>query len=267
MGQKTCFHCGEPGHIRPNCPYLNGGGGTRGGGSRGGNQGGGGNRFQALSGGFGGGGGGASTSGRSQQSKANEAVHPNDVVRQDMETEKPKWLLSCYGHQKLGPNDLKGDASMEEVRWMQYQEKMSGAPDFQMSSNFRGALLAKEKEMKALIKADKKPTVGGMPIHEPNPWLDHITGRSSNPFGSQAGAPVRPAPLFGQQPAAPAAGPFGMGGMSPTPAFGMAAAQAAPPPAFGPGAQRAPGGAQFGQPSQLGGGFGAAPAAAAAPRA
>eukprot|EP00967_Tisochrysis_lutea_P021170 scaffold24057_cov20-Tisochrysis_lutea.AAC.1 len=215
---------------------------------------------------------------------------------------------------------------------------MSGAPDFQMSSNFRGALLAKEKEMKALIKvglvrlcllvnakshmecdkacrnasgfgqyyilsvkkhagmqaiwllrldlgdqvhgsvlmnfcliscqhfntaawkfmppircaqctaphhpflqADKKPTVGGMPIHEPNPWLDHITGRSSNPFGSQAGAPVRPAPLFGQQPAAPAAGPFGMGGMSPTPAFGMAAAQAAPPPAFGPGAQRAPG--------------------------
>eukprot|EP00967_Tisochrysis_lutea_P021172 scaffold24057_cov20-Tisochrysis_lutea.AAC.3 len=37
-----------------------------------------------CSGGFGGGGGGASTSGRSQQSKANEAVHPNDVVRQDM---------------------------------------------------------------------------------------------------------------------------------------------------------------------------------------
>ncbi|KAF5842117.1 hypothetical protein DUNSADRAFT_9076 [Dunaliella salina] len=220
-----------------------------------------GNRFQALSGSS----GGASASSRFQQGKANEALHPNEVVRQDMETEMPRWLLSCYGHQKGGPNDLKGDASVEEVRWMQHQEKLNGTPDFQLSTNFRGALLAKEKEIKALIKADKKPSVGGMSIHEPNPWLDHITGRSSNPFGSHAGAAARPAHLFGQQSAAPVAGPFGIGGVSPPPAFGLGAAQAAVPPAFRPGAQRAPLSAQFGQTSQVGVGFGAAPAAAAAP--
>eukprot|EP00967_Tisochrysis_lutea_P021171 scaffold24057_cov20-Tisochrysis_lutea.AAC.2 len=57
-------------------------------------------------------------------------------MRRLQETEKPKWLLSCYGHQKLGPNDLKGDASMEEVRWMQYQVR--GISASSMLGSLRG---------------------------------------------------------------------------------------------------------------------------------
>ncbi len=50
--------------------------------------------------------------------KAAEA--PKDswqVVSEDLTKEVPLWRLSCYGHQRDGPNDLTGDVSFEEARW------------------------------------------------------------------------------------------------------------------------------------------------------
>jgi hypothetical protein len=35
--------------------------------------------------------------------------------------ERPRWLLSCYGHERGGVNDLQGDVSFEEARWANQQ--------------------------------------------------------------------------------------------------------------------------------------------------
>lgn len=37
-------------------------------------------------------------------------------VLHDVVNERPAWLLSCYGHERGGPNDLVGDVSFEEAR-------------------------------------------------------------------------------------------------------------------------------------------------------
>ncbi len=43
---------------------------------------------------------------------------PSEVVPSDMSAaERPLWPLSCYAHQRYGPNDLRGDVSFEEARW------------------------------------------------------------------------------------------------------------------------------------------------------
>jgi nucleoporin-like protein 2 len=42
-------------------------------------------------------------------------------VRNDVQSEKPLWLLSCYSHAREGANDLTGDVSFEEVRWSTVQ--------------------------------------------------------------------------------------------------------------------------------------------------
>lgn len=111
------------------------------------------------------------------------------------------------------------------------------------------------------MQARPKPSLGGMPIHEPNPWLDHLTGRSASPFGSHAAAPHNP-PFGQQQPQQPApqAVPFGAGA-GPSMLFGIGGQAAKPAPAFGPGAQHS------GQAGALGGGFGATAAAFGQPAA
>ena len=45
-----------------------------------------------------------------------------DTVRADEAGERPAWRLTCYGHEREGPNDLEGgDVSFEELRWAQLQ--------------------------------------------------------------------------------------------------------------------------------------------------
>lgn len=39
-----------------------------------------------------------------------------EVLRSDLKLERPLWVLSCYGHDRNGPNDLTGDVSPEEAR-------------------------------------------------------------------------------------------------------------------------------------------------------
>lgn len=44
-----------------------------------------------------------------------------DTMRADGMGERPAWRLTCYGHERDGPNDLEGDVSFEELRWNQLQ--------------------------------------------------------------------------------------------------------------------------------------------------
>jgi hypothetical protein len=43
------------------------------------------------------------------------------VIAQDCGSERPLWPFTCYAHSRGRPNDLIGDVSFEEVRWLQIQ--------------------------------------------------------------------------------------------------------------------------------------------------
>ena len=120
-------------------------------------------------------------------SKETEAS-PRETVATDFATEQPLWLLSCYGHRREGPCDLTGDVSFEEARWKFFSDRANGVPDYKLVEEFKGALAAKERELRALKRAadsnQRLPSLGGNVIREANAWLDQVMGRSpssSNP--------------------------------------------------------------------------------------
>ncbi|KAG8376292.1 hypothetical protein BUALT_Bualt09G0048100 [Buddleja alternifolia] len=48
------------------------------------------------------------------------------VMVEDLESEKPIWKLTCYGHNRNGPCDIVGDISCEELRAVAYDEAKQG---------------------------------------------------------------------------------------------------------------------------------------------
>ena len=169
------------------------------------------------------------------------------------------------------------------------QERAQGKPEYQLGQEFKAALTAKDKELRAIKRVracckrhavmmhvclrqllqtvvrersgpafaakvhelskarygltqqpvaavglqaadqrQKLPSLGGPPIHEPNPWVDEAAGKRSVVFGAAAG---QPKPVFGGS-------------------FGQAAAQ--PQAAAGFGAPAAALAGMFGQPAAFG---------------
>jgi hypothetical protein len=168
------------------------------------------------------GGGGASKGG---------ATDWREVVRTDRSVaERPRWLLTCYGHEREGPNDLVGDISPEEVRWANLLSGQRGATQAQLAAEFKAAEHVRVEQFQALARAVRPPSKGGAPLPPPSPpgisSLDWIAG--APPPGGFGGA-VQAAP-FGQPAAAAAAAaaPFG-GGAAAVP-FGAAPAFGAHPP-------------------------------------
>lgn len=78
---------------------------------------------------------------------------PRETIAQDLATEQPSWLLSCYGHKREGPCDLTGDVSFEEAQWKFYSDRAAGIPDFKLVEEFKGAVASKERELRALKRA------------------------------------------------------------------------------------------------------------------
>ncbi|GIL47899.1 hypothetical protein Vafri_4526 [Volvox africanus] len=233
-----------------------------------------GNRFSALQqhqrqGGGGGGG----------QQPPQEA--PEEAVRNDLQVEKPTWLLSCYGHARGGANDLTGDVSFEEARWSTLRDIHAHRTPLTINAEFKGAVRAKQEELNQLLartreRGGRVPSLGGPPIRVRNTWLaqfleQQLADVQAQP-GGFGGAPQPQPPSFGfgsQQHTAPASGSFGsaIGSFGQPAGFGNTAAPAPfgqtsgfgepPRPASGalreqPVAAAAP----FGQPSGTGFGGG-----------
>ena len=213
-----------------------------------------------------------------------------EVARADLQDERPIWVLTCYGHERGGPNDLAGgDISPEEVRWANMQAAAAGVPAPQLAANFAAVEAARVQQFGQLVREARPPTRGGTAM--PPPPLSIIglePAAAAQPaaagFGQHA-APAAAARGFGQpaaagfgQPAAAVAGGFGQPAIAG--GFGQPAAaggfgQPAAPIAFGQAAQPAAAGfgqtaaAGFGQPAAVGfgqpvasPGFGQAAAAA-----
>ncbi|GAX74526.1 hypothetical protein CEUSTIGMA_g1975.t1 [Chlamydomonas eustigma] len=111
------------------------------------------------------------------------------VVPRDLQQELPQWKLSCYGHNRDGPNDITGDVSMEEARWKHIHDKnVLGKPDHKAAEEFRQAILAKDRELHTLKRAaesgQRLPSLGGPPIKELNPWVESIVAMSPSSLPS-----------------------------------------------------------------------------------
>ncbi|KXZ45167.1 hypothetical protein GPECTOR_57g457 [Gonium pectorale] len=234
-----------------------GGGQQRGGGGFGGGGGGGG-------GGFGGGGGGRG----GPQRPATET--PDEAVRTDMQSEKPSWLLSCYGHVRGGGNDLVGDVSFEEAKWANLQDLKAGRTALSINADFKGALRAKQEEIAQLQarardrRGAQVPSLGGPPIQVHNAWVAQFAGAAGPGPGAQAGTGGSWAGQGGFGAPKPPGGP------APGVLFGQAVGPAAQSAATGgafmpmppPGQPTMPGGGGFGAPVAA---FGGSPAASGAP--
>ncbi|GIM16270.1 hypothetical protein Vretimale_18929 [Volvox reticuliferus] len=184
---------------------------------------------------------------------------PEEAVRNDLQAEKPTWLLSCYGHARGGANDLTGDVSFEEARWSTLQDIHAQRTPLTINAEFKGAVRAKQEELNQLLartreRGGRVPSLGGPPIRVHNAWLAQFLEQQPAVGHAQPGrngaAPQSPPAGFGfgsPQHTAPASGSFGAAPSS----FGQLAGfghPAAPAPVLGP----------FGQPT----GFGAPPQAA-----
>jgi hypothetical protein len=69
-------------------------------------------------------GGGGRSGGRGGGGGRGGSEPPEEAIRTDMQTERPSWVLSCYGHERGGGCDLTGDVSFEEARWTNMQVRM-----------------------------------------------------------------------------------------------------------------------------------------------
>lgn len=69
------------------------------------------------------------------------------VVRNDLQTEQPKWPFTCYAHERDGPNDLDGDVSFEEVRWANQQAVVQGANPATLMTPFEKAAAHRQQQI------------------------------------------------------------------------------------------------------------------------
>ena len=107
--------------------------------------------------------------GRSGRDSNGGASNWRDTIKADRSVaERPKWQLTCYGHEREGPNDLPGDISPEEVRWANMQRANQGQTSLQqLASEFKAAEYAKRDQFQALTRAHRPPSLGGPPIFPP----------------------------------------------------------------------------------------------------
>ncbi len=229
--------------------------GQWGGGNRGGGGGG---------GGWGGGGGGRGGGGGGRGGQTNTADFKETVRLDRSAAERPKWQLTCYGHEREGPNDLSGDISAEELRWANMLSAERGASMAQLTNELKAAEKAKVEQFQALQRAHRAPTKGGPSIPPPTAtisnleWVESGTYPGSSGIATSSGGGAFGSLPFGQP--ATTSTPFGGGGAAAAAAssFGQPA-----PTAFGqqPATGTSAFGSSLGQPAPLGsggGGFGGA---------
>lgn len=173
-----------------------------------------------------------------------------ETVRIDRsQSERPKWCLTCYGHEREKDNDVSGDISPEEVRWANMQAAASGVSTRQLVTEFRAAEKAKVEQFQSLQRAHKPPSYRGNHIPPPS---SSISGVSLQPGAPSQQQPLAQAPLSGgfgfRAPAAPGGGfgssPFGQGPPPPPPA--MSTSTAGFGQAFGAGTTTSPAAAPAG---------------------
>ena len=267
-------------------PAFGGGGfgGAGGSGGFGGGFGGGtanntsGSRFAPLAGGGGGNAAGAPSSSSSSSAPASDW---RSVVRHDSSTERPRWPLSCYAHERNRACDFEGDVSFEEARWLRLSD----------DEVFGQGARAQSSAFSALGRRDLPPSYGGAALRpvvpQPPDYSRALGGGGMGAGGGGMGAggggmgaagggagfgafgAAAAAPLFQQQQtlpfgAAAAAAPPATPGAPPATPFGqtVAAFGAFGPPAGGIGSSSSSTAtaAGFGSGIQLG----AKPAAAIA---
>lgn len=136
------------------------------------------------------------------------------------------WPFSCYAHEREGQNDITGDISPEEVRWLNMQAAKKGATGRELQAEFKVAERAKIEQFQALTRAHQAPSKGGPQL---SPALPTISGTDESsvsvsgaafghlqqPFGS-ATSMVGQAPAGGHAHLAGA----GFGAQHVSPAFG-----------------------------------------------
>jgi hypothetical protein len=186
-----------------------------------------------------------------------------EIVRADVQDERPRWVLSCYAHERERGNDVSGDISPEEVRWANMQAAKRGMHASQLNAEFKAAEQARVQLFNQLSRASKPPSLGGPALPLLSASISGLLDMSTPVGASLSGGPgfgqvARPAAGFGQQ--QQSATGFGQAAQ-PAAGFGQAAQPAAgfgqqPHPATGFG-QTAQPAAGFGQAAQPGaGGFG-----------
>ncbi|KAI1407989.1 hypothetical protein F5Y13DRAFT_115825 [Hypoxylon sp. FL1857] len=203
-----------------------------------------------------------------------------DAIKLDLTSERPAWLLSCYGPGRDAPEQLFGgyprEQSLEEV--MVYIRSSSNQQ--QAESEVRGLIQQAEQQnqtalnnldgaMQFILSAENKhpnridickqsnpqgttsgvfarDAVAGPQAGSSNPLASNSFSAApqANPFGGNA-------PSFGQ-PSALGQKPNPFGSTPSAPAFGQPSALGVSKPAFGQPSQMGAGAPAFGQPSSLG---------------
>ena len=197
-----------------------------------------------------------------------------EVARADLQDERPRWVLTCYAHEREAPNDLAGDISPEEVWWANMQAAQRGLPGAQLAAEFKAAEQARAQLFNQLLRASKPPSLGGPDLEPPSATISglqdaapavavpggfstSVGGFGGQPatqgFGSQpAGQPAQPVAAFGQAGFGQAAQPTGGFGQLVQPAAGFGHQ-----PALAGGGQQQPAAAVAGGGFGFGGAFGA----------
>jgi hypothetical protein len=79
-------------------------------------------------------------------------------------SERPAWLLTCYGHEREGANDITGDISPEELRWANMISLRNGATSHNLKNELEAIQRARVEQFQALTRASRPPSLGGPPV-------------------------------------------------------------------------------------------------------
>lgn len=107
--------------------------------------------------------------GRRQQGPYNEKGSAKTDWRETIKldrsvSERPSWLLTCYGHEREGANDVTGDISPEELRWANMISLRNGATRHNLKIELEGMQRARVEQFQALTRASRPPSLGGPPV-------------------------------------------------------------------------------------------------------
>ncbi|KAI4302806.1 hypothetical protein MLD38_038509 [Melastoma candidum] len=122
----------------------------------------------------------ADTSYKSSDHQCTDPESCKQIMLQDFENERPLWKLTCYGHWKYAPCDIRGDISYEELRAAAYDDAGHGMSLQSIVERERNMLDLKLKEFQNLLQ---------------NPYLVTApsTAGQSGPFGAVTHSAFSPA--------------------------------------------------------------------------
>ena len=153
-----------------------------------------------------------SRSGRGDHGRQNSAQPSSnwqETVRLDRSrSERPVWVLTCYGHEREKENDVLGDISPEEVRLANLCSTQQGEQTKSLKDEFRRATSQRIDMFQSVARRRQAPSKEGKPVSGNMQCIKNmywISSQGTQTFSPQTGGfnQANATPFGGPTPAAP----------------------------------------------------------------